>query len=420
MTNMAITRRGFMKAAATATAALGVAGAPVLLDEVDQAFADSIPKREKHKTACHGCTNCCPVCVYTEDGVVVKIEGDPDGPLNKGGVCLKCLSQIQTVYSPRHVLHPMKRVGDRGQNQWEAISWDEATDLAGEQIATAVEKYGPYSYWSARGGGGAYIEWETWGLDYTFGGCNSLASGACQCAMPRDFVSTTSVGFNCCVDMDNVDCWVGVVDNAELDGKRRDDTERVFVLWGGQPHSSKAAHGGHGLVDARSNLGVKSVVVDPYLTAEAAKADVWLPVAPRLRLRPHALVDPLHHRPEGLRRALREVLDQFAVPHQPRHAPGLPGRGGLARLRESGRRSGRCLRYASLRLLFDARTNTIQPFPFTAPGDSPVDPVVFATATVNGKEAKTAGQIYWEEAEPWTLEAAAETCWLNPRRSTRP
>ena len=148
MTNMAITRRGFMKAAATATAALGVAGAPVLLDEVDQAFADSTPKRAKHKTACHGCTNCCPVCVYTEDGVVVKIEGDPDGPLNKGGVCLKCLSQIQTVYSPRHVLHPMKRVGDRGQNQWEAISWDEATDLAGEQIATAVEKYGPYSYWS--------------------------------------------------------------------------------------------------------------------------------------------------------------------------------------------------------------------------------------------------------------------------------
>ncbi len=93
------------------------------------------------------------------------------------------------------------------------------------------KKYGPYSYWSARGGGGAYIEWETSGLDYTFGGCNSLASGACQCAMPRDFVSTTSVGFNCCVDMDNVDRWVGITDNAELDGTRRDDTERVFVLW---------------------------------------------------------------------------------------------------------------------------------------------------------------------------------------------
>ncbi len=31
----------------------------------------------------------------------------------------------------------------------------------------------------------------------------------------------------------------------------------------------------------------------------------------------------------------------------PRDAPGLPRRGGLARLREPGRRSGRCLRYAS-------------------------------------------------------------------------
>ena len=113
------------------------------------------------------------------------------------------------------------------------------------------------------------------------------------------------LGFNCCVDMDNVDRWVGVVDNAELDGERRDDTERVFVLWGSQPHSSKAAHGGHGLVDARSNLGVKSVVVDPYLTAEAAKADVWLPVRPGSDCALMLCVDPLHHRPEGLRRALR-------------------------------------------------------------------------------------------------------------------
>lgn len=180
MTKGTISRRGFMKAAAATGAALTAAGSIPLLETTDQAFAAGSVERVMHKTACHGCTNCCPVRVYTEDGRVVKIEGDPDGPLNKGGVCLKCLSQIQTVYSPRHVLHPMKRVGERGENKWEAISWDEAVDLAGEQIATAVKKYGPYAYWSARGGGGAYIEWETSGLDYTFGGCNSLASGACQ------------------------------------------------------------------------------------------------------------------------------------------------------------------------------------------------------------------------------------------------
>lgn len=415
MTKGTISRRGFMKAAAATGAALTAAGSIPLLETTDQAFAAGSVERVMHKTACHGCTNCCPVRVYTEDGRVVKIEGDPDGPLNKGGVCLKCLSQIQTVYSPRHVLHPMKRVGERGENKWEAISWDEAVDLAGEQIATAVKKYGPYAYWSARGGGGAYIEWEASGLDYTFGGCNSLASGACQCAMPRDFVSTTSVGFNCCVDMDNVDRWVGITDNAELDGTRRDDTERVFVLWGSQPHSSKAAHGGHGLTDARSNLGVKTIVVDPYMTAEAAKADVWLPVRPGSDCA--LMLSWIHHIIEN------DLYDEQFVKHWT-NLPFLinPDTRLAYRAEEvwpdyvNPAADPAGVYDTPAYVCFDAKTNSVQPFPFTAPENCAVDPVIFATATVNGKEAKTAGQIYKEEAEPWTLEAAGETCWLDPER----
>lgn len=415
MTKGTISRRGFMKAAAATGAALTAAGSIPLLETTDQAFAAGSVERVMHKTACHGCTNCCPVRVYTEDGRVVKIEGDPDGPLNKGGVCLKCLSQIQTVYSPRHVLHPMKRVGERGENKWEAISWDEAVDLAGEQIATAVKKYGPYAYWSARGGGGAYIEWETSGLDYTFGGCNSLASGACQCAMPRDFVSTTSVGFNCCVDMDNVDRWAGITDNAELNGTRRDDTERVFVLWGSQPHSSKAAHGGHGLTDARSNLGVKTIVVDPYMTAEAAKADVWLPVRPGSDCA--LMLSWIHHIIEN------DLYDEQFVKHWT-NLPFLinPDTRLAYRAEEvwpdyvNPAADPAGVYDTPAYVCFDAKTNSVQPFPFTAPENCAVDPVIFATATVNGKEAKTAGQIYKEEAEPWTLEAAGETCWLDPER----
>ena len=415
MTKGTISRRGFMKAAAATGAALTAAGSIPLLETTDQAFAAGSVERVMHKTACHGCTNCCPVRVYTEDGRVVKIEGDPDGPLNKGGVCLKCLSQIQTVYSPRHVLHPMKRVGERGENRWEAISWEEAVDLAGEQIATAVKKYGPYSYWSARGGGGAYIEWETSGLDYTFGGCNSLASGACQCAMPRDFVSTTSVGFNCCVDMDNVDRWVGITDNAELDGTRRDETERVFVLWGSQPHSSKAAHGGHGLTDARSNLGVKTIVVDPYMTAEATKADVWLPVRPGSDCA--LMLSWIHHIIEN------NLYDEAFVKHWTNLPFLINPETRLAYRAEevwpdyvNPAADPAGVYDTPAYVCFDAKTNSVQPFPFTAPENCAVDPVIFATATVNGKEAKTAGQIYKEEAEPWTLEAAGETCWLDPER----
>ena len=63
---------------------------------------------------------------------------------------------------------------------------------------------------------------------------------------------------------------------------------------------------------------------------------------------------------------------------------------------------------------FDARTNGVQPFPFSASADSPVDPEVFKTVEFGGKSYKTAGQIYREEAEPWTLEKVGETCWLDP------
>ena len=412
-TNM--TRRSFTKVAAAVGAALAATESVQLLEDADKAFAAQSVERVMHKTACHGCTNCCPVRVYTEDGKVMKIEGDPDGPLNKGGVCLKCLSQIQTLYSPRHVLHPMKRVGERGQNKWEAISWDEALDLAGEQIATAVKKFGPYSYWSARGGGGAYIEWETWGMDYTVGGCNSLASGACQCAMPRDFVSSTSVGFNCCLDMDNVDRFVGIVDNAEIDGKRRDDSERVFVIWGSQPSASKAAHGGHGLADARSNLGVKTVVIDPYMTADAVKADVWLPIRPGSDT---AL----------LLAWIRYIIDtkaydeQFVkywtnIPCLINPETKLPYRAEEVwpdYVNPAADAAG--VYDTPAYVCFDARTNSVQPLPFSAPEASPVDPVPFTTANVNGVEAKTAGQIYWEEADPWTLDAAAKTCWLDADR----
>ena len=412
-TNM--TRRSFTKVAAAVGAALAATESVQLLEDADKAFAAQSVERVMHKTACHGCTNCCPVRVYTEDGKVMKIEGDPDGPLNKGGACLKCLSQIQTLYSPRHVLHPMKRVGERGQNKWEAISWDEAIDLAGEQIATAVKKFGPYSYWSARGGGGAYIEWETWGMDYTVGGCNSLASGACQCAMPRDFVSSTSVGFNCCLDMDNVDRFVGIVDNAEIDGKRRDDSERVFVIWGSQPSASKAAHGGHGLADARSNLGVKTVVIDPYMTADAVKADVWLPIRPGSDT---AL----------LLAWIRYIIDtkaydeQFVkywtnIPCLINPETKLPYRAEEVwpdYVNPAADAAG--VYDTPAYVCFDARTNSVQPLPFSAPEASPVDPVPFTTANVNGVEAKTAGQIYWEEADPWTLDTAAKTCWLDADR----
>jgi formylmethanofuran dehydrogenase subunit B len=58
-----------------------------------------------------------------------------------------------------------------------------------------------------------------------------------------------------------------------------DTPMKTLVLWGTDPSYSCPASGGGAVVDLRAK-GVKTIVVDPRFTPDAAKADVWLPLRP--------------------------------------------------------------------------------------------------------------------------------------------
>ena len=53
-------------------------------------------------------------------------------------------------------------------------------------------------------------------------------------------------------------------------------TMEAVVLWGAQTSASGAAYAARANADMRER-GIKTIVVDPYFTEEAAKADIWLP-----------------------------------------------------------------------------------------------------------------------------------------------
>src|SRR5262245_5260983 len=55
-----------------------------------------------------------------------KLEGQPDHPINQGGLCPRGQAAIQITYHPDRITEPMKRSGARGANEWKAVSWDEA------------------------------------------------------------------------------------------------------------------------------------------------------------------------------------------------------------------------------------------------------------------------------------------------------
>ena len=132
--------------------------------------------------------------MYVKDGVAVRIEGDPDGPTNKGSLCMKGMNQIHTCYSPRRILHPLKRVGERGGNEWEEISWDEAIDLAATKIAEGLEKYGPYSFFASVGGGGSYSFGDAQQFPTALGSPTVFEPGGAQCYLPREAMSMFMYG----------------------------------------------------------------------------------------------------------------------------------------------------------------------------------------------------------------------------------
>ena len=56
-----------------------------------------------------------------------SIEGDPLDPYANGKLCMRCLDMIEMVEPATDRLkYPMKRAGERGENKWERITWDEA------------------------------------------------------------------------------------------------------------------------------------------------------------------------------------------------------------------------------------------------------------------------------------------------------
>ena len=86
-----------------------------------------IPKVGRYaNTICYGCIGGCGMRVKRVEKNAVKVEGNPDFPMNKGTLCTRGQAALQSLYNPDRIKTPLKRSGERGSNRWEEIDWDEA------------------------------------------------------------------------------------------------------------------------------------------------------------------------------------------------------------------------------------------------------------------------------------------------------
>ena len=138
-------RRSFIKLTAVSgtTAALASCGNPdhQLIRFVPD--EDIVPGQAVWKpSACPLCPAACGLTVRVMDadadvvrngkaGVVQilaakKLEGSPDHPINRGGLCARGQAAIQVTYHPDRIAQPLKRTGNRGDGTYEAVTWDAA------------------------------------------------------------------------------------------------------------------------------------------------------------------------------------------------------------------------------------------------------------------------------------------------------
>ena len=84
-------------------------------------------------TTCGLCPAGCGLRVRVVDGRAVKVEGNADSPVNRGALCARGQAGLELLYHSSRMRGPRRRLGARGENRWQAISWSEAiAQLAAE------------------------------------------------------------------------------------------------------------------------------------------------------------------------------------------------------------------------------------------------------------------------------------------------
>lgn len=394
MKGMNISRRTFTKGSALAGlgAALGI-GSTGSLVHSEKAYAEG--EAEVKATCCRACIAFCPAKGYVRNGKLIKVEGMPGSRRNEGRLCLKGLSQPQVVYHPRKLKYPMKRVGERGTDAWERISWEEAIDIISTAIVEENKKYGGASLVGAAGGGGSFSLGDGAALVNQLGGYNFFEPGGAQCHTPRQVCSSAATGLKTSLSIADGNCQE--IYFPEL------TPMKVLVIWGNNPASNNVACGGRALARLRKQ-GVKTIVVDPRFTPEASKADVWLPLRPSTDVAMG--MGWIRYIIENKKYDEEFCMKWTTLPY-------LVNPETLYLFR-----ADEVIEGASHDdyVVWDKKTESPKAMPY--PWDDNLDPADFGTYTVTGVDGKTyesytGFQALKDSVEEWTLEKTAEVCWVD-------
>jgi len=197
----------------------------------------------------------CGLLVHVEDGKIIRVEGDPDAPLNRGTMCAKGVAQVERLNHPDRLRHPLRRAGAKGEGKWERVSWEEALSTTAQKLRERIERGEERSIAFAQGTPKGLELYMMIRLANVLK-IPHVATPASICHMPRETAALVTCGFFPVSDYDHPPALV--------------------LVWGSNLFQTNE----EGVIGSQLRRalerGAKLVTIDPQRTLLASRADLWL------------------------------------------------------------------------------------------------------------------------------------------------
>jgi len=223
---------------------------------------------DRQRSVCpHDCPSVCALEVEVlNKSTIGRVYGAKDHSYTQGVICAKVSRYAERVHHPDRLLTPLKRVGPKRVGvahdpaDFVPVSWDEALDTIAQKFEQIRQTEGSEAIWPFHYAGTMGLVQRD-GLDRF-----------------RRAYATSQQHSTYCVALSDAGFKAGTGVKRGSDTRLMSKSE-LIVVWGGNPVSTQV-NVMHHIAHARRHNNARFIVVDPYRTKTADKADLHLMLKP--------------------------------------------------------------------------------------------------------------------------------------------
>lgn len=244
-------RRDFIKGIGLSSLAFGCpATLGAIADESIKGSHTFVP------SICEMCSTRCAIQARVDENGKVFITGNPHSNSTGVAVCARGGAGVNQLKDKNRLINPIMRVGEKGENKWKEISWEEAYEYIATKLTEIKEKHGAQSVAFAAKGGfeSAFLNQ----FAYAYGSPNIFDHGStCPSGYAVALKSVFGAG-NLARDFANAKFMLNFGHNV---------FEGIVISYA------------RGMSTALQN-GCKVVSLDPRFSVLSSKASEWIPIKP--------------------------------------------------------------------------------------------------------------------------------------------